>query len=484
MREQALRLSESKLASSEKLRQTAAALGDDPSPHVRFQAAFSLGAAGGQWGVTPPHPPRPELSAALARIARKDAGDPWTQTAILSSAHTSAGLLLEALVKDGTFLRQSSKAQLQLLRRLAGLIGARQKEEEVGRVLALAATPGKEVQSWQFVLLDGLGQGMQLGGGGLSQLWEKPPESLREAVGKAKVLFEQAAAIGRDSARENGERVAAIGLLGHGPFALLEKESPGLLAPQAPSEVQLAAVRALAQHSRSGVAEILLTGWVGYSPVVRREVAEALLARPERLQALLDAVQRKKVLPAQLEPARIDQLRKHTDARVRQRALALLSGQLAPDRQKVVKAYESALELKPELLRGKMVFKRVCATCHRLENEGTEVGPNLLATLRNKSREQLLIDILDPSREVDPRYLNYVVATRQGKSVTGLVAAETASSLTLRRGDKAEDTILRSQIEEIQATGKSLMPENLETQLSKQDLADVIEYLQVASRPR
>src|SRR5262249_55616917 len=137
---------------------------------------------------------------------------------------------------------------------------------------------------------------------------------------------------------------------------------------------------------------------------------------------------------------------------------------------------------KADRARGKAVFKKHCATCHRLENEGYEVGPDLLAALKNKTREQLLLDILDPSREVDPRYQNYVVTTTKGQTVTGLIATETASSITLRRGEKEEDVLLRTQIEDISATGKSVMPEGLEMQLGKQDVADVIEYLLAAAR--
>ena len=169
---------------------------------------------------------------------------------------------------------------------------------------------------------------------------------------------------------------------------------------------------------------------------------------------------------------------------LRQRALKLLAGQVAPARQKVVEDYRPALDLKPDAAHGKLVFGKTCATCHRLENVGVEVGPDLLAALANKTPETLLVDILDPSREVDPRYINYVVTTKSGRQLTGLIAAETASSLTLRRAERAEDTVLRSQIDEIQATAKSVMPEGLEMQLSKQDLADVIAYLQAAAAPR
>jgi putative heme-binding domain-containing protein len=70
--------------------------------------------------------------------------------------------------------------------------------------------------------------------------------------------------------------------------------------------------------------------------------------------------------------------------------------------------------------------------------------------------------------------------------LTGIIAAETASSITLRRAEKAEDTILRAQIAEegVQASTKSLMPEGLEMQLSKQDVADVIGYLQSVAGPK
>jgi putative heme-binding domain-containing protein len=149
-----------------------------------------------------------------------------------------------------------------------------------------------------------------------------------------------------------------------------------------------------------------------------------------------------------------------------------------------VEAYRPALDLRGDAGRGQAVFKKTCSTCHRLDNVGVEVGPDLLSALPNKSPETLLIDILDPSREVDPRYINYMVTTQSGRVFTGIIAAETASSVTLRRAERAEDTILRSQIEDMQGTAKSLMPEGLESQLRKQDLADLIAYLRTAGRAK
>jgi putative membrane-bound dehydrogenase-like protein len=468
VREQALRLADDRLAKSESLRKAVADLADDPSRRVRFQLAFTLGEADA-----------PELVAALARVARKDVADPWTQTAVLSSAGRSVPALLEAFARDREITASPSPAQLQFLSRLAALVAARNTDADLVRVLGLLREPSDGASgAWQVALLSGLGQGLQNTSRPLSRLWEAPPPALKDAVEKTLPFFKRAAATARDAKSDGADRAAAARLLGVGPYALAAPALQDCLAAQNPAEVQLAAVRALSAHDSARVPDVLLAGWNGYSPTVRREVLEALFARPARLSALLDAIEAKKILAGQIEPVRLEQLRKHPDAKLRQRAQTLLAGQTSADRRKVVEEYGAALELKGDAARGKATFKKTCSTCHRLENEGIEVGPDLLSALRNKSPEQLLSDILDPSREVDPRYITYLVTTKAGRTFSGMIAAETASSLTLRRAEKAEDTILRSQIDEIQATPKSVMPEGLEMQLTRQDVADLIAYLQ------
>jgi putative heme-binding domain-containing protein len=221
----------------------------------------------------------------------------------------------------------------------------------------------------------------------------------------------------------------------------------------------------------------LVNAWAAAGPAVRREIQEAIFARAERIPTLLDAIGKKTVLPQQLDAARIAQLRKHPDAKLRARAERLLAGAIDLDRQKVIAEWKGALDLKSDVEKGRAVFRKNCATCHRLEDVGTEVGPDLRTALRDKTSEQLLISILDPSREVDRRFTNYIVETKAGRGISGMIAAESATSVTLRRAEKAEDVVLRVQIESLTDTGKSLMPDGLEKQLSKQDLADVIEYL-------
>jgi putative heme-binding domain-containing protein len=125
---------------------------------------------------------------------------------------------------------------------------------------------------------------------------------------------------------------------------------------------------------------------------------------------------------------------------------------------------------------GDTLFGRHCAACHRLGGRGHAVGPDLSAT-QFADATSLLSQVLDPNRFVRPNYVQYTLSDRSGRVYDGLIASETATSVTLRRAEGAEDTILRSQIDELASTGKSLMPEDVAAKLSTQDMADLAAYI-------
>ena len=74
-------------------------------------------------------------------------------------------------------------------------------------------------------------------------------------------------------------------------------------------------------------------------------------------------------------------------------------------------------------------------------------------------------------------FINLLVILKSGKVLTGLIAAETASSITLRRPDGQADTVLRQDIEEVRSTGTSLMPEGLEKSITVEEMADLLGFL-------
>src|SRR5205814_3505841 len=114
-------------------------------------------------------------------------------------------------------------------------------------------------------------------------------------------------------------------LLAAGPPALALAPLAAALGPAHAPDVQTAAVKALAAQPGPRPADILIERWDGFGPVLRREVIEALCARPDRAAALLAAVEAKRIPPGQIEALRREQLQKSKDARLRERAVKLLA---------------------------------------------------------------------------------------------------------------------------------------------------------------
>jgi putative heme-binding domain-containing protein len=129
-----------------------------------------------------------------------------------------------------------------------------------------------------------------------------------------------------------------------------------------------------------------------------------------------------------------------------------------------------------------MHFEKNCTTCHLLRGQGHAVGPNL-AALADKPPGDFVLAIMDPNAVVEPRFVSYNVETRDGRSLSGIISAETATTLTLIQPGGITESILRSDISEIKATGLSLMPEGFEQAMNHQDLADLIAYLKSSPAP-
>jgi putative heme-binding domain-containing protein len=205
-------------------------------------------------------------------------------------------------------------------------------------------------------------------------------------------------------------------------------------------------------------------------------VIDGLLHSSTRLGDLFDAIESREVSRSEIERDVKQLLMNHPNTTVRKRGRKLFEADLPGDRAKIVAAYRPALSRAGDAGRGRTVYERRCATCHRFGATGHAVGPDLVS-VQNKAPADLLIAILDPSREAQPNFVAYTLVTRQGAVYNGLIAAESASGVTLRRAEGKEDHILRSQIDELVSTGKSLMPEGLEKDISPDQMADLIAFI-------
>jgi putative heme-binding domain-containing protein len=453
--EHALRLGEPYFAQNAKLRERAAALATHSLPRVRFQVALSAGAL-----------PPSEAARVLATVLERSPNDSWISTAALSSASACGFELLAA----------SKTPNPAVVSRVAAMVGAKGDPKEIARALELVAKGADPA------ILDGLGQGMRASARPLPTWWAKPPAEAAEVMPKLRVRFERAAkALGDESATAPA-RVSAAELLAYGPFELAGGSLAEALAPAVPGDVQAAALRALTAHTDASVSDLLLKRWSGFGPALRRDAQDAMLARPDRALKLLDAVASKAVPVTEFATATVQQLKAHPNASVRAKAAAVFTQSADADRAKVVKAYAAALDLKGDAEKGRAVFKKSCAACHKLDGVGSDVGANLLAALPNKSGEDLLSALFDPNREVDPRYVSYQVVTTDERVLLGVVATETPTSITLRRADGKEDVILRANVSSIRSTALSLMPVGLEKELTPQTTADLFAYLRVAGK--
>lgn len=458
VREHAVRLSERFVRESPEVRERLFQLVSDDALRVRYQLAFTLGDTDDPRRVT-----------ALATIVRHDGEQAPFRTAVFSSLGTGAGSLLSDLAADGNF--RKSAGGRDWIRGLAAQIGKQQRPDDVAAVLSVLRTLPMDDRGTMQAIVQGIAakQGTELEKQLAAATGGKADEFLQE-------LLTASAATAANSEAETKSRIEAVSRLRLGKFEDREELFSRLLEPSQPPELQTAVLTTLSALDSPGVAELLLQRWTQMSPRLRTMAADVLFIRQPWMEKLLDATEQGIIAPADLEPSRIKLLTEHRDERIRVRAQKAFAKNQLGSRDDVIQAYQDVLNLGGEPQRGREVFRKICAACHVLEGQGFAIGPNL-AAMQNRGPDSILTNVLSPNREVNPQYLNYLVITADGRTLTGMIAAETATSVTLKRAENATDTVLRIDIEEMKSTGLSLMPEGLEKQIDKQAMADVIAYL-------
>lgn len=251
------------------------------------------------------------------------------------------------------------------------------------------------------------------------------------------------------------------------------------ITPRSPPELAVGLVSAAAGSEAPAVGKALTARLAGLTPAARGAALSALLSRTEWSKALLDAVEAGK---ARLDDLALDQKRSlsdHPDKDVAARARRLLAaggGLPDADRQKVIEQLSPLVLSGGDPAKGKAVFKQHCATCHRHTGEGNNIGPDL-SGMAVHTREHLLTDILDPGRNVESNFRQYVLRTDDGRVLAGLLASETKTAVELIDAQAQRQTVLRENIEELLVSSKSMMPEGFEKQIPAASLADLLAFL-------
>ena len=279
-------------------------------------------------------------------------------------------------------------------------------------------------------------------------------------------------------------RTAAVQLVAEGPF-LGESHTESLamlLTARTPPELQLAVVAAMRKDGSARVAEFALSDWAGREPRLRKELIALLVSRPEWTTSLLSAIADGTVSRGEIDLSQQQQLFENPVESIRTAATKSFTPRTSASRQQVIDRYTAALTNSGDPGKGRLLFQKHCSNCHRLQDTGHVVGPDISA-YSGKPAQSLLIAMLNPNQAVDPRYQSYVVLRNDGRSVTGLIAEESASSLTLLAAEAKREAVLRSEIEAIHSTGKSLMPEGFEQNASAEDVNDLWAFFRTLHAP-
>ncbi len=466
VRRHGIRLAATRLSDAG-LRRKLIAMAGDTGTQVRYEAALAIAAL-----------PENEAFAPLERIARRDSSDPWLQTVVLSNAveNPLAWYRVAASLKDpeATFIDNA-----------ASLVANRGRDSDVAAVLATV----RGAAPWHASALAGLAQGLAASRARsdphpltqaaiartLSTVRGPMAESaLRIAISVNAVprdLLPAAARTADDSAAAISERVHAVGVLGLSGATAVGK----YLAPQHAAEVRLAAARAAARTRGDEVVGLFLDNWRSFTGPMREAAAPALFRSPKAIVALFDAIEQNRVPAWAVDPARARSLQAHQDPAVRDRAKKLFESANA-DRRQAYDTYLPAVHRAGDPARGRPVFEKVCAECHELGGKGYAVGPDLRSVAK-RYKEVLLANILMPSENIEPGYEEYVVMTRDGQTLTDILAKDTPSSIVLRRAKAEEDTVSRADIQEMRSAGKSAMPDGLEKDITLAQMADLIAYV-------
>lgn len=214
-------------------------------------------------------------------------------------------------------------------------------------------------------------------------------------------------------------------------------------------------------------------------PTVRPIALRVVLSRPESAQAFLDAVERGEL---RFDVLALDQktaLSTHPNAEIAARARKLLAmGGGLPDanRQKVIEELKYVLTKSGDVGQGKKVFTQHCAKCHKHGGEGNTIGPDLTGFAVHP-KEEILIHVLDPSRSVEGNYKAYTANLLDGRTIIGLLASETRTSVELIDAENKRHALNRDDLESLKESPKSLMPEGFEKSMKPEELVDLLEFM-------
>jgi putative heme-binding domain-containing protein len=416
-------------------------------PAVLLQLALTLGESKDS-----------RVPGALAALAREHGDLNWMPNAILSSLPDHSGAMLAELLGKPEGLGQAKA----LLEPLGAAAGSRHDAQELTQTLKSIASVHDP--ALELVCLRGLQTGLKRvrsiainddGREALNQLLASENTEVRRLATRINEVFQRADPATQRKLFANAAREVA-------DFQL-------------PVETRLAAVALLASSDDTKAAPILLAAWSASTPKVRDAILDAIFSRSDRLPELVKALEQKTLPPSALTAFQRQSLLENEQPAMRDAAAKLLV-RTSGAGDEAFQQFTAALRAPRDRVNGEKIFRDNCAPCHKVRGIGFNVGPDLGAEFQ-RAEDAILKDVLAPNDTISAGYPTFAVETKDGDSFSGLLASESATSVTLRRAGGLDQVILRKDIARLNSLQVSMMPEGFDKILKPKDAADVIAWL-------
>jgi putative membrane-bound dehydrogenase-like protein len=281
-----------------------------------------------------------------------------------------------------------------------------------------------------------------------------------------------------DPTADSGGRTTAL-------HVLLRRGKPDLLPilQQLVSDKALRAeaIRGLAAFNDPRTPALLLKAYPTLADAEKEDAVQTLASRPAWALDLLDAVESGSVPRKDVSAFVARQMQGLKDKRVGER-LGKVWGQLQPaskQRAALTAKYKAILTddaiKTADLAKGRLAFVKNCAACHKLYDDGGDVGPALTGSQRS-NLDYILENVLDPSAVVPREYQVNVIELRNGRVINGIIKVETDQALTVRT---TNETIVvpKGEIESRTVSKLSMMPEGIFDKLTDREVRDLVAYL-------
>jgi len=317
-----------------------------------------------------------------------------------------------------------------------------------------------------------------------AKLRQSPDATVRDSALRLALVFSDRDAI-RSLLDEASSQSATADARNRAIEALVAKKVDGfdrqLLALLGESATRGAALRGLAAYNHPETASAIFKVYSNSDAATRQDALHTLASRATWARALLDAVEAGRIPRADVTAFTARQIHSLRDDRLAVRVDKLWGRvrETPAEKTRLIASYKQRLT--PATLSagdrnaGRAIFQKQCANCHRLFGDGGAIGPDLTGSQRTNI-DYLLLNIVDPSASISKDFQMEVIETTDGRVITGMIAAETASAITVQTTNE-KIVIPVSEVERRVQSNVSMMPEGLLAGLKPTEVHDLFAYL-------